>query len=205
MDELVFSFEHESGYHDFGLGGTHWQSLNLANHQDPSTDFSNFGILGHHTFNPYQQRVRQMLDPALDDPMNKIETYPHMPFIGPRCLDTAYDHGQLSSQQELGPQPVSMQANSNSANNDSYSKFYGVFSPEKLSPTRSNRSTDSACYCPRCNKGFTRRTGVKYHFPQCIKMHDNPYRLRCDDHVSLKPLRKGETRDEPLSHVFRGG
>lgn len=196
MEKSVLSFEHEAGYHDFGLGGADWDSLTQAN-QDASADFSNFGISGDQSFSPYQQLARQMFDPVFDDHIDKIETHPHLPFTGSFWFDTAYDHDQLSSQPQFGPLPVSMHLYPNVANNDSYPSLCGVCSPEKLSPTRHNQSTDSAYHCPKCNKGFTRRTGVKDHFPNCIKKHGNPSRLRWDDHASLKPLRQGETRDIP--------
>ena len=204
MDESVFSFEHEARYHDSGLEGAHWESSSPAN-QDASADFSNFGILGGQNSNLYQQLARQMFDPAYDDPINKTETYPHLPSTGSFWLDTAYDHDHVSSQPQFETLPVSMHVYPKSANNDSYSRLCGVCSPKKLSPTRHTQSTDSAYHCPRCDKGFTRRTGVKDHFPNCIKMHGNPSGLRWDDHVSLKPLRKGETRDMLPSYEFRGG
>ena len=79
MDEAVFSFEHEAGYHNFGLGGAHWECMSPAT-QDASADFPNFGILGDQNYTFCQQIPRQMCDPAFDDSMNKIETYSHQPF-----------------------------------------------------------------------------------------------------------------------------
>ena len=204
MDESVFSVEHDAGYHDFDLGGAHWESMSPAN-QDASADLPNFGVLGDQNSKLHQQLARQMFDPAFEDPTNKIETYPHLPFTGLLWSDTAYDHDQLSSQPQFGSLPVSMHFYPNLAKNDSYPGLCGVSSPKKLSSTRHNQSTDSAYHGPRCNKGFTKRTGVKDHFSNCIKKHGNPSRLRWDDHASLEPLRKGETRDMPPSYQFRGG
>ena len=204
MDKSVISFEHEAGNHDFGLGGTHWVPLPLAT-QDSTANFFNSGISGDQNYNPSQQFLPQMLDPALEDAMTKIETHPHLPFAGPSFVNRPYEHDQLASQPQSGPQPVSMHQDPNPTNDDSYTKFCGVWSLEEQSPTRNDRCTDSAYHCPRCNKGFTRRTVVKEHFPHCITMHGNPHRLRWDDHVSLRPIRKGETKDEARTHEFRKG
>ena len=204
MDKSVLSFEHEAWYHDLGSGGTYSGSLPPAT-QDSFTNFSDFGISEDQNYNPSHHFACQTVDPAFDDATNKIKTYPHLPFTGPSYVDTAYEHDQLSSQPQSGPQPVSMHYNQKPAKNDTYTKSSGVYSPEELSPTRNDRSTNSPYHCPRCDKGFTTRIIVKNHFPHCISMHGNPDQLRWDDHITLKPLRKEETGDEARSYQFHKG
>lgn len=75
--------------------------------------------------------------------------------------------------------------------------------PEKLSPVRNSRNTDSPYHCPRYDNKLAARNNVKERFPHCITKDGNPDALRWNGHTSLKPLCKGEMRDKARCDRFR--
>ena len=197
MEEFNSSFEHEAGYLDPRLGVSSWRSSSLAAHDNPS-DFSDFALAGGFEYNPTQRLAYS----AFDNVINEMQD--QLPSPMSSRLDTQHEQHQFPGQLQSEPEPVSRCHGPNLADNETYTEFCGVYSPEKVPPVRTSQRKHSPYHCPRCDSRFTLRAAVKPHFRRCIAKHGNPDALRWNDHVSLKPLREGERKDKARSDEFRG-
>lgn len=199
MEESSSGFEHEAGYTNPRTGVTGCGPLPPAA-CNISCAAPDFGII-EDLDDPTQHVAYQTVDETFYNVMNKRMNAP-LPHTGSSYTETEEEHLRSSGQIQSGPQPVSLHHNPNLVDNVTYTKFCGVYSPEKVPPLANSQNADSPYQCPRCRNKFTRSGIVKKHFLRCITKHGNPDALRWNDHSSLQPLRKGERRDEARNNRF---
>lgn len=156
--------------------------------QNALPTFFDFGIIGDPDGTDYQ-----LFDQLIKYISSEKEIHAHLPFTGSTHFETEHGHQQYSSEIQAGPQIVSKRK----PVDETYTKYCGVYSPEKVSPVK---SSNSSYHCPRCDEKFTQRRNVKLHFPRCILKHGNPDALKWNDHFSLQPLHQGGLRDRARTY-----
>ena len=148
------------------------------------------------------QATYQFLGSTFDDAMNDIQMDTFVPSLASTHLETPDDQ-QGSVKMEPVQRPSSKRKNVNLVRVDTYTEVCGVYSAEKVPPTKHIRDKDYPYHCPRCDNTFNSRKTVKVHFISCIAEHGNPDALRWNDHVNLKPARQGGPRDHVRSKIFQ--
>ena len=133
--------------------------------------------------------------------MNEIEVDARLPYSGSSYMEAQHERQQCVGEVQPASQPVFMQNNPDLVDNDTYTNFGGVSSPEKVPRVTRNRHTGSY-HCPRCDNKFCTRRAVKGHFSRCIASLGNPEALNWDDHISLQPTHKGGLKDQMRSNIY---
>ena len=127
MEEFNSGFEHEAEYLDPRLEFSDWRSFPLAAYDNPY-DFSDCGLAGDFEYDP-TQRV------AYSTPDNVInEMQDQLPSTRSSQVDTQHEQHQFPGQLQSESNPVSKYHGPNSVDDETYTEFCGVHSPEKVPP-----------------------------------------------------------------------
>ena len=144
----------------------------------------------------------QFLGSKFDDAMNEIKMDTFIIPPASTYLQTGGNH-QSSVKMEPAQQPTSAQKKFKLVSKDTYTEVCGIYSAEKVPPNKNSRKKDWPYHCPRCDLTFNSRQNVKHHFISCITKHGNPNALKWNDHVNLRPTRKGGPKDHVRSKIFQ--